>query len=277
MRQYKCTASFTQIGLWSFQTVCVLIRPLVETIDRQGARLFSFHLGELREQEGVVGEAVKHTKRGGASAVPGRRGGVAGLTNYEDEVVERNMKDSVDFAVSFFEEKHIRRVLVGGTDDNVSLFLTLLPKTWQSLVVGSFPMSMTASQAEVLARAMQVGLEAEQHRETRLVESVVTVAAKGGGGAVGLADTLEAVHDGRVQTLLVSEGFREAGYRCKGCGYLSTQFTETCPVCGGQFEHISDAVELAVAAVLKHGGEVEVMHDSPALVKAGRVGAVLRY
>ncbi len=64
----------------------------VVLVDKQGARLFSFHLGELKEQEGILGESVRHTKHGGASAKPGMRGGMAGQTRYEDEVAERNMR-----------------------------------------------------------------------------------------------------------------------------------------------------------------------------------------
>lgn len=64
----------------------------VALVDKQGARLFYFHLGELREQEGVVGETVRHTKRGGGSQAQGRRGGVAGKTNYVEEVADRNIK-----------------------------------------------------------------------------------------------------------------------------------------------------------------------------------------
>jgi peptide chain release factor subunit 1 len=85
----------------------------VVLVDKQGARLFFFHLGELLEQEGVLGETVRHTKHGGAYSVPGRRGGVAGQTHEEDEIIDRNMKDSVDFAIRFFEENHVRRVLIG--------------------------------------------------------------------------------------------------------------------------------------------------------------------
>jgi hypothetical protein len=136
-------------------------------VDKQGARMFSFHLGELREQEGILGELVKHTKRGGASAVPGRRGGIAGKTRYEDEVVGRNMRDEAEAARRFFEEKHVRRVLIGGSDDNIAMFRSLLPKSWQSLVVGTFPMNMTASHAEVLEKVMQVGHETEQRQENR--------------------------------------------------------------------------------------------------------------
>ncbi len=141
-------------------------------VDKQGARMFYFNLGELREQEGILGELVKHTKRGGASAVPGMRGGMAGKTHYEQEVIERNMKDEADAARRFFEEKHVRRVLIGGTENNVAMFRSLLPKSWQSLIVGTFPMSMTASQSEVLEKVMQVGREAEAHRETRVTDTV---------------------------------------------------------------------------------------------------------
>ncbi len=249
----------------------------VVLIDKQGARLFFFHLGELLEQEGVLGETVKHTKRGGASAVPGRRGGMAGTTNYQDEVIDRNMKDSVGFAIRFFEEYHVRRILIGGTDENVALLRGLLPKAWQSLVVGNFPMSMTASHAEVMARAMQIGKEAEQLRESRLVNSMITSAAKAGSGVVGLNATLDAIRQGRIQTLLVSEDFHEPGYRCKGCGFLTTIKLDSCALCGGAFERIPDAVELAVHEVMQRGGGVEVIHASPALVECGKIGALLRY
>src|SRR3972149_4825025 len=117
----------------------------VALVDKQGARMFSFHLGELREQEGVMGEEVRHTKRGGASTVAGRRGGIAGRTHYEDEVTDRNMKDGGEFATHFFKENNVRRVVIGGTEDNVALFRSLLPKSWQNLVLGTFSSSITAS------------------------------------------------------------------------------------------------------------------------------------
>jgi len=249
----------------------------VALVDKQGARLFSIHLGELCEQEGVLGEAVKHTKHGGASAVPGRRGGVAGQTHYDDELVERNMKETVDFAVRFFEENHIRRILIGGTEDNVAKFRGLLPKSCHSLVVGTFPMSMTASTTEVLDRAMQIGVAAEQRREAKLVENVITTAAKGNGGVIGLDDTLKAIHDGRVQVLLTSSGYRAAGYRCGTCGFMTSQPSGTCQFCGGTFIEITDAIEFAVQGVMQSGGEVEVIHQNESLDSAGKIGAILRY
>ena len=194
-----------------------------------------------------------------------------------EEVAERNIKDAADFAARFFGENNVRRILLGGAEDTLAVFRSHLPKAWQSLVVGTFPVSMTASHSEVQERAMQIGIEAERRREARLVNSAVTAAAKGRGGVVKLEETLSAVHEGRVLTLLISDGFRAPGRRCKRCGYMTTKRSQVCPFCGGNYEKIADAVELAVRKVMQSGGEVEVLHDASALSEHGNIGALLRY
>lgn len=249
----------------------------VALIDKQGGRLFYFHLGELREEEGLIGESVRHTKRGGGSQALGRRGGSAGQTNYTNEVAERNMKETAEFTARFFSENNVRRVLIGGTEDNVASFRSQLPKSWQSLIVGTFPMSITASQSEVMERAIEIGKQAERRQQAKLVEAVVTGAAKGRGGALGLDNTLGAVHEGRVQTLLIRARLQAPGYRCQGCGYLTAQEVDTCPFCGSDFGKIPDAVELAVRRVMQDGGEVEVLHELEEGTKFVDIGALLRY
>jgi len=121
----------------------------VVLIDKQGARLFHFHLGQLVEQEGVLGASVRQVKKGG-SVVTGMRGGIASQTRGVEETIERNMREVIEFSTKFFEEKHIRRILLSGTDDNIALFRSYLPKMWQSLIVGTFPGSMSASHQEIL-------------------------------------------------------------------------------------------------------------------------------
>jgi peptide subunit release factor 1 (eRF1) len=249
----------------------------VALVDKQGARLFFYHLGTLREQEGVVGESVRRMKHGGGSQAAGRRSGEAGQTQYTAEVTERNMRESAEFATKFFQENNIRRVLIGGTDDNISLFRNYLPKSWQSLVIGTFPISMTASHDEVMERALKVGQQAECQREFRLVENVITAAAKGQGGIVGLDETLAMVHEGRIQHLLVLEDFRAPGNRCQGCGFLTAQKLEACPFCSNNFAEIPDAVDFAVRRVLEEGGDVDILAENEKLEQHGKIGAQLRY
>ncbi len=246
----------------------------VVLVDKQGARLFFFHMGELREQEGVLGETVRRAKHGVGSAVPGRRGATI-ATRGMDEVVDRNMKDSAAFAVHFFDENHVRRVLVGGTEENTKLFCSLLPKAWQSLVMGTFPMSMTASQNEVRNRALELGTQAETEREKRLVGRLITQAAKGEGAVTGLEGTLDALNHGRIQALVIGEGFRKNAYRCKSTGWLTTKPE----LCTGEddIEKVYDVVDVIVNQVMRSGGEVDVVISSAELEKQGNIGAILRY
>jgi peptide subunit release factor 1 (eRF1) len=249
----------------------------VVLVDKQGARLFIFHLGELQEQEGVMGEAIRHTKRGGGSQAAGRRGGTAGQTDYVDEMADRNIKEVIEAATRFFSENNIRRIVIGGTDENVALFRSHLPKAWQSLVIGTFAINMTASHVEVLERAMQIGKEAEYRRQAILVDTIVTNTAKGRGGSIGLEDTLGAIREGRVQSLVIRDGYRAPGFRCKSCGHISSLTMGNCPFCDGETEKIPDAVEVAVRQVMRSGGDVEVLHSDEGRKGFDQIGALLRY
>ena len=263
------------------------IRPLVRLmgiftgwgivlVDKQGARLFSFNMGEIKELRGVDGEEVKQTKRGGGNAVPGRMGGSGASANIEN-IIDRNIKEVIEWAIAYFSQQRIRRLMIGGTDDNIARFKEELPKSWQSLVVGEFPMSMTASQQDVLERATEEALLARKKLIQNLVEQAFTLTAKGNNGVTGLIDTLNAIHEGRVKTLLVSEDYEQTGYRCTGCGYLTTQLLDACPFCSGTFLTIDTAVELAVQEALRSNADVKVIRENEKLEQAGHIAAILRY
>ncbi len=248
----------------------------VVLIDRQGARLFSFHMGALREQAEHLGEDVQRIKHGGGSQASGGRGRDAQKIPPK-ETTDRNMKEAANFASQFFSEQAVRRVLIGGTEDNIARFRNYLPKTWQSLIVGTFPISMTANHTEVLDKAMEIGLKNELQRESQLANLLVTNALKGLAGVLDLDETLRAIHDGRIQTLLIQEGFKAPGYRCQSCDFLTAKPADNCPFCDGEFSEIPDAVEMAVRRVLREGGEVEVLQENETLKEHGNIGALLRY
>jgi len=265
------------------------IRPLVHLldiygsygvvlVDRQGARLFDFHMGQLVETKGFLGEEIRRIKRGGGSSRGGAsRSGGGGGARRERELASQNLRDVAAATTTFFEETELKHLLIAGTDETVSQFQEMLPKKLQEALVGTLPLDMNAGDNEVLERSLEIVQEADQKREARLVEVVVTAAAKGSKGVIRLDDTLGAVSEGRVQTLIVSDGFRAPGYRCKSCAYITGQYLSACPFCGGEIREIPDAVELAIQRVTEHGGEVEIIEEKEKLDAAGGIGAVLRY
>jgi len=248
----------------------------VVLMDKQGARMFYFHLGELVEQEGVLGASVRQVKKGG-SGVTGMRGGIASQTRSVEEIVERNMREIIDFSTRFFEVKHIRRIILSGTDDNIALYRNFLPKMWQSLIVGTFPASMTATYQEILTKVLEIGHKAEKDRENHLVERLITQTSKQSNAITGLDDTLKAVNEGRVQSLIIHQGFQTPGFRCPQCNTITSHSDIICRQCNSETIHITDVVATAVSLTLKNGGDVEVIHIHPEFEKAGKIGAFLRY
>ncbi len=259
-------------GLWDTYG-----RFVVAMVDRQGARLLLFQMGELVSEEGMMGEEVRRFKKGRGSAATGRRGGATGPSaRREDEVAARNLKEASELTVAFCEAHRPRNLLLAGTEATLAQFKSNLPRVWADRVIGTFSADMTEGHIEVRDRAFSILEQVEAERETALADAVITAAAKGSNGVVRLGDTLSAVHEGRVQTLVVAHGYRAPGYRCKGCDYITDQPLEECPFCGGEVEELSNAVEVAVAQVLELGARVEIVRGHETFDRVG-IGALLRY
>ncbi len=265
------------------------IRPLIRLldtygsygvviVDRQGARLFDFHMGELVETEGVLGEEVRKIKKGGGSSRGGAsRSGGGGGSQREREIATQNLRSTADATAAFVEQKKHKHLLIAGTDETVAQFREMLPKPVQEIVVGTFAIDMNATENQVMDRSLEIVQHADQRREAELVDKVITGAAKGSNGVIRLDDTLGAVSEGRVQVLVVSDGFRAPGYRCQSCSYLTAQELSACPFCGGKVAEIPDAVELAIQRVTEQSGQTEFIEDKEKLDAAGGIGALLRY
>ncbi len=248
----------------------------VVLVDKQGARLFSLELGELIEANSVLGDEVKQLKRGGGDTMYGRKGG-SDPSGKVENIIERNIKEVIEYATDFFSHHRIRRILIGGTDDNIARFREELPKSWQSLVVGDFSMSMTANHLDVLGQATVEVLAVQNKINQAMIDQAITLSAKGSNGVTGLIDTLNAIHEGRVKTLFVLQDFEQAGFRCEGCGYLTVQQLARCPFCNDSFERIDQAVETAVQDTLRNNAEARVLLENNNLAKAGHIAALLRY
>lgn len=233
-------------------------------VDKQRARFFAFHLGALSFLGEVTGEAVRQAR------------GDNDLNAAVREQVQRNLKAAVEAANRYFTVQHVRKVVLGGTDDNVPEFRDLLPKRWQSLIVGQVNLPLDAPETEIRERLLNLAEEAERKQEARLIERLLTEAAKGRAAALGLDETISLVTEGRVQQLVVREGYEAGGWRCEQCGYLTVQTLDACPFCGSGFEPIADAVEMAIRKALQDGAEVEVVAHNGSLQETG-IGAFLRY
>jgi len=203
------------------------------------------------------------------------RGGKSGARR-ESEAIDRNLRQAADAATDFFDGTLIRRLFLGGTSKTVAKFSDMLPKQLQSCVAGTFTINANATVAQVQEQALALLLAANERRECDMVASMITAAAKKGNGVAGLDDTLQAVSDNRVQTLLVSDGFRTHGYVQRDSGFVVANLVRS-PLTEEEMEAVDDVVETAVSRTLLQGGHVEIISDHPDLDAVGKIGAILRY
>lgn len=252
-------------------------RYAVVLVDRQSARIMLFQLGQLADEQEFEGEEIRKLKKGGGSSGGrGRWGGAPTSGRHGEEMVLRNLRESVRFVEQYCRQYKPQRLILAGADPTVAQFRDLLPKSLQEKVIGTLGLDFTASEPEIRKRSLEVLQKAEEERSQKVVEAVFTAAAKGREGVIGLDGTLSAAHEGRIRTLVIDRHYHAPGYRCSNCGYLTTQELETCPFCGGDFIEIPDAAEAAVTRVVEEGGEIEVVDEHPKMEKAG-IGALLRY
>ncbi len=250
-------------------------RYVVASVDRQGGHFYLFHMGDLIEHEGVMGLDVRRTRKGRGSSVVGMRGGAPASGRKEAEVVQRNLKEIADALTNFCQKHRPRRLILAGSEHTLAQFREQLPSSLQNIVAGSFSAEMDAGEVEIRDRTLAILETLDKQRKDDLVEAVITASAKGMNGVVGLDETLSAANEGRVQVLVVERDFHRSGYRCGGCGYLTTQPMETCIFCEGTFMEVPDAAEAVVSQVVEKGGTVEVVEDGE--MNSASIGALLRY
>ncbi len=238
-------------------------------VDRQRARVFVYELGDLVAQSELFEALPRHDDdAGGADRRHDR--------SHVEALARQHLKHAAAAAFDVYKTMPFDRFVLGAPDDVVTELEGLLHRYLSERIVGRINVAPNAPEADVRAALADAEHRAERAEEAALVERVRHGAASGRGAVAGLDAVLDALCDGRVAVLVVSDGFETEGWRCGPCARLARK-GRRCPACGADMELVDDLVERAVEAALLGGARVEVVIDCADLDVVGRVGALLRY
>ena len=249
------------------------LEPLgVLLVDRQRARMFVYQFGELIERAELFEELPRdYDTRDEAS-----RGTREREQHHTDALVAQHLRHSVEVAFRYFKERGFAHLTVGGADDIYAATVASLHPYLRERLTARFPLGVSASDTEICSAALEIEHRLELEKENRLVSRLRDSIGTHSKGVAGLVDTIAAINDRRVATLLVSQGYVESGWRCPSCGSLARK-GPTCKVDGVEMEHFDDVVHEIVDVALRTGCAVEVCVGSADLDVMGRIGALLRY
>ncbi len=190
--------------------------------------------------------------------------------------------------------KNIKGVIIGGPGPHKETFVNkdLLNHLVREKLIGVVDCSYTDEYGirEAIDKARDLLKESELVREINLIEKFKEEIVKDGLVCYGVEDTLEALQEGKVDTLLISEDFKlyKCKYSCSSCGRELEIFCsedEDPPICCGKPMNLvdkKDVTDKLLDLAIEYGSKVEMIStETPegAQFKTGfgGIGAFLRY
>lgn len=246
-------------------------RWLVALVNRRTARLLTGSPHQLRERARVEDYVSARHEGGGWSQA-----------NYErslEKELEDHLRNIAEIVNRRWREERFDRLALGGPQEIVARFEELLA---EDVRAGEAPGRVdvdlsNVTDAQLRAAVDELVEEDEKQTERAALDQLENGLGAGGRAAGGPEDTVAALNERRVATLLLEPGFDGTGARCPTCGLLVITSDRRCPADGSELEPIEHLREAVVEAALTQDAQVMVVRHYPDLGAQHGIGALLRF
>jgi peptide subunit release factor 1 (eRF1) len=194
-----------------------------------------------------------------------------------DNERDQHLRNAAEALAEHARRRPFDRLLVGAPPELAGRLEEALEAPLRERLAGRIEVDVEHSTPEqVLEAALPAIEEDDRRREREALDRLEQGVGSAGRGAGGLADTLAALSEQRVEILLLDDGFAAPGKRCPACGWLGVE-PEACPADGTALEPREEVTEDAVERALAQSAEVLVVQRFEDLQPLGGIGAVLRF
>lgn len=247
-------------------------RIAVAVVDKERARLLTVHLARVEHRQEFADAVPGKQATGGWFALAQTR-----LARRHDHAVARHMRHVAAALLQEFKERPFERLFLGGPPEALTALRHELPRPLLARLAGSISASWTQTDEELLRISLEAAEQAQREAERLDVEELLE-AASTRRVVLGLADTLRALHDGRVHRLFLVSRFAAVAGTCPADGHLEPGL-DRCSLCGTATEPLGDVTERVVDRAHEQGARLEIVSGDAAslLVHYGGIGAWTRY
>jgi len=257
------------------------VEPLVAALQDRRWLVALVNRREGRVLEGPVEGLAEHARL--EDFVRGRhdQGGWS-QANYERSIekdAEDHLRRVAEAVNRLWRTDRFHRIAVGGPPEVVPRFEShLAGDVGPHLISERVAVDMSSANEEQVRRAV-AGLVAEDEKrfEREALNRLEAGIGSRGRGAGGPYDTLVALNERRVQTLLIEPGMDRRGARCPKCGLLMVEADGPCPADGSELAELDHLREAVIESALAQGADVFVVHHYPDLGPLQGIGALLRF
>jgi len=239
-------------------------RWAVLLLDGDDARLLEGVGDRLAETESISDDHRGRSSAGGMSAQRYERS--VGMEEHEFARGAAELLREAD------ERRHYQRILIGASERYYGLVTEHLSQQLRERVLGRFDAGADwQSATDVRDKVEPLLLMDETHRERAALDAV------GASGVRGLADTLPALYERRVSTLLLEPGVERPGVVCPKCRWASADELRTCPVDGEPMREHPNLIEWAVEVAVEQSADVLALRRHNDLAEHDGIAAALRF
>jgi hypothetical protein len=245
-------------------------RWCVVLVNRRSARLLCGSRETMEEIALVEDDVPGRHDQGGWSQANYQRSidkDAADHLRHVAEVVFLHMKDDMP-----------QGILVGGPQETTSDFEGMLHPYLRERLAGRIDLDVENSKPEDVRRCAAKKIDEHlRRREEVALARLAEEFARGGRAASQLADVLAAVHEQRVEVLLVDRGYEAPGVCCPQCGWLGGKGFSQCQADGTPVDRVDNIVEVVIERAITQSADVHILRDRPELASHGHIAALLRF
>src|SRR5215831_1803932 len=243
-------------------------------IDKQRARVLVADTGVIEQQSEIASDVPNRHSTTGTDHIWSQ----GQMERDHDNHVQSHAKRTADELSSVIERLKLEKIVIGGPVEATSVFIGILPKRIQQMVIGTISAPVDAGTDRLMSEVRDVQDKVEQEDESKIVDAMITAAMKGDRAVLGLSETLFAIQEGRVYRLVVTRDYRAEGKECGSCHVLIADGLDNCSFCGGKLDAAPDLINRASHRVLDMGGKIQlVAGEAAAKLADARIGALLRF
>jgi len=243
----------------------------VVLVNRRAVRVLTGSPDRLAERQSEEDDVHGEHDQGGWSQA-----------RYERSVekdVDEHLRHAAEIVDRRWRRQRFDRIALGGPVEVVPRFEAMLPEEPRAAIVPErVDVDVATATADEIRRVVAGLAEADDTRAERHALDRMAAGIGRGGRAVGEpGQTLEALNERKVSTLLLAPDFDRPAARCPTCGLLLPDAPGACPADGSELEPIEHLREAAVEAALAQDAEVLVVRHHPDLGPFQGIAALLRF
>ncbi|MFH1220607.1 MAG: Vms1/Ankzf1 family peptidyl-tRNA hydrolase [Candidatus Eisenbacteria bacterium] len=265
----RCEINHSPFVLPMLKIVDESRRFCVAVTDTEKARLFTVYLGEIIERTDIFDVVPGWHKQGGWSQARYQR-------HIEDHV-NRHLKHVADTIFEFHKAEGFGHLVIGGSQEVRMRFYQILHSYLQRIVAGYITMDVTSSGDEILKATRKIESEMEEKRSQDIARALLASPGQGHLAVTGLDNTVKALKEGRVHTLVLVDNSRLEGCLCGDCGDIDVLAAKDCDLCKKQLTRVEDISEHLAVLAVERDAEVKYVKPGSGIESQGSVGAILRW